>query len=347
MIAYQLHGEQDLRREEVPVPEVGEGEVQVRIAHNGICGSDLHFYYASAQSGWPRPRAIGHEFAGTVTAVGPGVTDTAVGDRVCVFPIDSCGECRQCRADYPVLCEVVDRSVSTIGCGSPIGAMAEYAVVPNRLIIPLPDELTLAQGALVEPIAVATTAVQRAEIGRDTRVAVLGGGPIGIGAVLALEALDVEQFVVVEPSPARRTALQTLTKARIVDPSTEDAAAEVRALTGGHGVDVVIECAGVPASLDSAFAMVGKRGKIVLIGLFEKPYESFSPNPVALMEVSVVGHNGSTKHAFRTVLQWMREGRIPTDSWVRHVPFDEAVDAGFEPLRRGEEIKILVDLPQG
>ena len=345
MIAYQLYGERDLRLEEVAVPEVGPGDVKIRVAHNGICGSDLHFYYASSRSGWTRPRAIGHEFSGVVTEIGFEVSDVAVGDRVCVYPIDSCGECGPCKADYPVLCEVFDRRVSTIGCGSPIGALAEFAVVPSRLIIPLPDELSLAQGALVEPIAVATTAVQRAELDKNSRVVVLGGGPIGIGAVLALEALGVPDFAVVEPAPSRREALRALTQARIIDPSTEDAADAVRAMTDGRGADVVFECAGVAASLDSGFAMLRQRGKIVLIGLFEKAYE-FVPNLAALNEITIVGHNGSTKHAFHTVIQWMAEGRIPTESWVKHVPLADSVEAGFEPLRRGEEIKILVDLPQ-
>ncbi|MFI0446595.1 alcohol dehydrogenase catalytic domain-containing protein [Actinomadura sp. 6N118] len=345
MIAYQLHGEKDLRLQEVPVPEVGPEEVKVRVAHNGICGSDLHFYYASSRSGWTRPRAIGHEFSGVVTEVGSQVTDVSVGDRVCVYPIDSCGQCSQCESDYPVLCEVFDRAVSTIGCGSPIGALAEFAVVPSRLIIPLPDELSLTQGALIEPIAVATTAVQRAQLDKDSHVVILGGGPIGIGVVLALEALGLRQFVVVEPSPSRRVALQTLTQARIIDPTTEDVAGAVRAWTDGRGADVVFECAGVQASLDSGFAVLRKRGKLVLIGLFEKAYELL-PNPVALNEVTIVGHNGSTVHAFHTVIQWMAEGRVPTDSWVKHIPLADSIEAGFEPLRRGEEIKILVDMPQ-
>jgi (R,R)-butanediol dehydrogenase / meso-butanediol dehydrogenase / diacetyl reductase len=345
VIAYQLHGEQDLRVEDIPVPDVGPGDVKVRIAHNGICGSDLHFFYASARDGWPRPRHIGHEASGVVTEVGSAVTDVAVGDRVCLYPIDSCGSCRQCIADYPVLCEVFDRSVSTIGCGAPIGGLAEFCVVPSRLIIPLPDELSLAEGALVEPLAVGTTAVQRAQIAaNNAHIVILGGGPIGIGIVLALEALGISQFIVVEPTASRREALHKLTTAQIIDPTTEDVASTVRTWSGDHGADVVFECAGVPASLDCAFAVVRKRGKIVLIGLFEKTY-TLLPNPVAVKEITIVGHNGSTKKGFRTVIQWMVEGRIPTEQWVRHVPFDRTVEEGFEPLRKGEQIKILIDLP--
>ncbi|WP_338889241.1 alcohol dehydrogenase catalytic domain-containing protein [Rhodococcus sovatensis] len=343
MISLQLHGEQDLRLEDVQVAEVGKGDVKIKVAYNGICGSDLHFYYAASRSGWSRPRNIGHEISGVVAEVGSDVSDVSVGDRVSVYPIDSCGSCVQCVDGHPVLCEVLDRSVSTVGCGSPIGGMGEYCVVPNHLIIPLPDGLSLAQGALVEPIAVAATAVERAQLKADSVVVVSGGGPIGIGAVLSLEAMGITNFVVSEPSEARRAALTNLTSARVIDPTSEDLPAIVRELSGGRGADVVLECAGAGAAFDAALAIVRKRGKIVMIGLFEKPYQLL-PNGIALNEISIVGHNGSTQDVFRTVMRWMEEGKIPTDSWVTYVPLAESVEGGFEPLRRGEEIKVLVDI---
>lgn len=343
MISYQLHGEQDMRLEQVDVAPVGPTDVKIRVAFNGICGSDLHFYYAGARTGWTRPRNIGHEISGTVTEIGNDVTDVEIGDRVCVFPIDSCESCQRCTAGYPVLCEVVDRSVSTIGCGSPIGGMGEFCVVPSRLIIALPDKLSLSDGALIEPLAVAATAVQRAALSPDDIVLVSGGGPIGIGTVLALEAMGLTNFVVSEPSEARQHALKKLTTARVVDPVNEDLPSIVRELSGGRGVDVIFECAGAGASLDAALTVVRQLGKVVLIGLFEAPYQLI-PNAVALNEITMVGHNGSTKEAFRTVIGWMEQGKIPTDSWVKHVPLAESVEHGFEPLRRGEAIKILVEV---
>lgn len=344
MISYELYGPRDLRLEDVPVPEVGPTDVKVRIAHNGICGSDLHFYFAEPRTGWSRPRHIGHESSGVVTEIGAEVGDVAVGDRVVIYPIDSCGECQQCTDDYPVLCTVFDRKVSTIGCGSPVGTLAEFAVVPSRLIIPLPEPLSLAQGALVEPLAVSATAVLRAELAPHAKSVVLGGGPIGIGVVLALQAAGSGDFVVVEPSPSRREALQKLTPARVLDPTSEDVAGYVSGWTDGIGADVIFECAGVQASLDSALTTVKNRGKVILIGLFESAY-TMVPNPWALREITIQGHNGSTKHGFRTVMQWMVEGRIPTDSWVNHVPYENAVEDGFDRLRTGELLKVLVDLP--
>jgi (R,R)-butanediol dehydrogenase/meso-butanediol dehydrogenase/diacetyl reductase len=122
-------------------------------------------------------------------------------------------------------------------------------------------------------------------------------------------------------------------------------AATVREHTGGLGADVIFECAGVPASLQSAIGAVRQRGKIVLIGLFEKTVE-LTPNFLALNEITVLGHNGSTRTGFETVIRWIAEDKIPTDPWVHHVPFGKCVAEGFDPLRRGEHIKVLVDVAQ-
>ncbi|MDO0916658.1 alcohol dehydrogenase catalytic domain-containing protein [Streptomyces sp. DT2A-34] len=340
MITYQLHGQEDLRLEEVVTPPVGPTEVKVRVAHNGICGSDLHYYYLP-DGIITRPRFIGHEFSGIVAEVGAEVKDIAVGDRVCVFPIISCGSCSECRSGYPVLCEVLDRDVSTVGCGAPIGALSEYCVVPGSVVVPLPDDISLAQGAMVEPLAVGATAVQRSGARLGQRIAVLGGGPIGIGVALALNALGIDDVVVVEPSEQRRALLAKLTTAQVLDP--EEVTADAR-FTAGGGADIVFECAGVPASLYSAYELAGKRGHIVLIGLHEKPSQ-FPPPQVFVKEVTVVGHNGSNIEAFHTVIDWMQNGLIPTEGWVTHVPWTDVVTHGLEPLRRGELLKVLIDLP--
>lgn len=342
MLAYQLLGSQDLQQRDVPVPELGADDVKVRVAYNGICGSDLHFYYAA--EGWRRPLNIGHEISGVVEEVGSSVADLKTGDQVCVFPIDSCGDCNACRDGFPVQCSVLDRTVSTVGCGSPIGGLGEFCVIPRHLAIPLTADLTLAQGAMVEPLAVSLTAVQRSGVQSGQTAVVLGGGPIGIGAFLALRASGV-RAVVVEPSMERRAALVRLGAEMVLDPSTDDVGSMVRSMTDGRGADAVFECAGVEATFNAAIELVKNRGSIVLIGLFEHPV-TFNPTRPLLREIRWIGHNGSTPQVFRDVMEHMQAGRFPTDSWVTHVPWSDIIDGGFERLRQGQLLKVLVEAPE-
>ena len=162
MKALQFHGKEDVRDDEVPEPSPGPGEVKLRNAYSGICGSDLHIYYAPDASGMDfsqphpltgatLPQILGHEFAGTVVQVGQGVTDVAVGDEVAVWGIYSCGECDACRKGLPNACV----KITFHGVYSDGGGMAEYTTVTADRLHKLPDNVDLKMGALVEPMSVA------------------------------------------------------------------------------------------------------------------------------------------------------------------------------------------------
>ena len=167
MFAAQLHGREDLRVEEVADPDPGPDEVKIAVAHNGLCGTDLHEYFDGPMAcgnephpltGGVLPQIMGHEFAGTVAAVGDGVTNVVAGDRVAVEPLYYCRHCDACRAGLTQLCDLV----MTHGICSKGGGLARYTVVPSWMLHRLPETMSLAQGALVEPLAVAFSGVQRA-----------------------------------------------------------------------------------------------------------------------------------------------------------------------------------------
>src|SRR5919198_4636764 len=178
---------------------LGPEEVRVRVAFCGICGSDIHLRASPAV---PPGAVMGHEFSGTVSEVGEGVKGFSSGDRVAVFPFAPCGECPNClRGDY----HVCQQAASTgLGLGINPGAYAESVVVAESMLIPLPDELSLEHGALVEPLAVALHGIDIGQASAGDACVVIGAGPIGVMTALALEARGVERVLVIERNERRR-----------------------------------------------------------------------------------------------------------------------------------------------
>ncbi|KAB2341590.1 alcohol dehydrogenase catalytic domain-containing protein [Actinomadura rudentiformis] len=344
MQAYRLFGQHDLRLQDEPDPDLKAGEVRLRMAYVGICGTDLHYYFAEDDALPSRPRHIGHELSATVAEAAPDVTSVSVGDRVAVFPLISCGECGECRAGHPISCERVDRSVSTVGCGGPIGGLAEHTVIPADLAVKLPDSVSLLQGALIEPLSVAATAVLRANTNRDGVALVTGAGLIGIGCALALRATGVST-VVVELSEERRKTLADIEGLTVLDPVSDDIDGIVRSMSGGSGADVVFECAGAAKAMDLAFSITRRRGRIVVIGLHERPY-SMNALLVLAKELTIQGHSGESREAFEAVIDWMDRGLLPVDQWVTLVGYDRIVEDALEPSRRGRLIKAVIEVPR-
>jgi (R,R)-butanediol dehydrogenase/meso-butanediol dehydrogenase/diacetyl reductase len=175
------------------------------------------------------------------------------------------------------------------------------------------------------------------------RAVILGAGPIGIGVFLGLRALGVDDVVVVEPSAPRRAAIGALGASDVLDPGADDVPAAVRARTAARGADVVFECAGVPASFRQALAVAGARGRVVVVAVYEDPVE-WNPTMLMLDELDVRGVMGYQDGVYEAVLDLMAAGHYPLDGWVEHVPWTGLVDEGLAPLRRGERMKVLVDV---
>jgi (R,R)-butanediol dehydrogenase/meso-butanediol dehydrogenase/diacetyl reductase len=338
MLASRLHGLEDVRLEEVPDVEPGEGQVRVRNAYNGICGSDLHMYFRG-QFGRPEPIILGHEFAGVVDAVGPGVDGIAVGTPVAVRPFHRCGHCERCRRGLGHLC----LPMRVLGCGADGGGLAERCVAEVDMVYPLPDGVSLELGALVEPMSVSYNGVLRGDVEPGMSTVVFGAGPIGIGVVLALRALGVDDVVVVEPSTTRRDAIAALGATDVLDPRAEDVRAAVMAHTADCGADVVFECAGVEASFASALDVLGARGRLSVVAIYEDPF-TFNPTRMMMNEIEVRGSMGYEAGIYEAVIGLMEKGAYPTAGWVDHIPWNALADEGFVPLRRGEGMKVMVDV---
>ncbi len=248
MRAAVYYGPNKLEVDDVPEPDVRPGTVKIKVGFNGICGTDLHEYYAGPifvptephpLTGQQLPLTLGHEFSGTITAIGDGVTGWNEGDRVAVEPIYKCDHCGPCRAGNYNVCQ----QIGFHGLMSD-GGMAEYTVVPTTMLHRLPDTVSLELGALVEPMSVAYHAATLGDVEPGDTAMVFGAGPIGIGLWFALRGKGLDDVFVVEPSPTRRAAIEAL-GATTLDPAGVDVPTLIADHTKGDGADAVFDAAGV------------------------------------------------------------------------------------------------------
>ena len=338
MKAAMFYGKEDLRVEEVPVPSPGPGQVKLRNGFAGICGSDLHLYFFpdSVPMELGMPRILGHEFSGTVVARGEGVTGVEVGHNVAVYPlVHSCGECTACRNGRRFSCP----EQASVGATAPGGGLAEYTTVEASCAHILPGNVDLKMGALVEPMAVAWHGVARSGIQTGGSALIAGAGPIGIGAYFALKARGVGKIVVSEPNAERRKLIERL-GAHVVDPTTEDLAATVAALTDGGSVDAAIDAAGSGSALVSAASCLAAGGRAVVLAFYEHAIE-FQPTQLMLAETEIVGAVGYTHEEFDEVIAAMASGAYDFSGWVEETTLDATVES-IKALRTGTGAKVLI-----
>jgi (R,R)-butanediol dehydrogenase/meso-butanediol dehydrogenase/diacetyl reductase len=351
MKAARWHGRRDVRVEDVPVPTPARGEVLLRVSLCGICGTDLEEYRHGplvipadrphALTGRRAPVTMGHEFFGVVAGAGAGVTGLREGDRVapdiCLF----CNACVFCRRHQYALCE----NWATIGLHTD-GGLAEYVTVPAYACVRLPDSLSDAEGALIEPTEVAVRAVNKAPPRLGDVVAVLGGGTIGLLIVQVSRAAGAGEVVVIEPRPARRTVALELGATAALDPTDPAWPDDLRRRAGGLGPDVVFECAGRPDSASLAIRMARKGGRIVLVGI------TGGEVPVDILDL-LIGEKtviGTIQHTFDedlpAAVRLLADGRVRGRPLVTaEIPLADVVREGFEALTSAgqEHLKILVN----
>ena len=302
-----------MRLEELPDPVAGPGEVLLRVAYNGLCGSDVHEYFDGPAAvtttphpltGCSLPCVLGHELSGWVVATGPGV-DLAPGVLVAVEPIEACGVCARCRSSRRHLC----RRLAFHGYNRAGGGLAERTVVREDMVHVLPAGLSPAQGALVEPMAVARHAVRRSGVVAGETAVVHGAGPIGLGALVALRA-EGASVLVVDPAPARRSAAVALGAQHVFDPADDDVVDAVRSLTDGLGADRSIDAAGSDAALAAALRSTRPDGVVVVVAHHHQPFPLRSGSLI-FNEVSLTGSLIYESEDFAWVIDAMAARSLP------------------------------------
>ncbi len=335
MKAVVVRGIRHFEVADVPMPEPGAGEVLIRVGYCGICGSDMEAYH----TGMYAPGLIvGHEFAGVIAEVGPGVADWRPGDRVVVNDAIPCGECRPCREGRLDACE----SLYMIGVTHD-GAMAEYCTAPVRGVHRLPDGVSLRRGALVEPLSVALHGVHRSRLKPGDRVLVMGAGPIGLLTLQCALLAGARLVAVTEVDPARAALARTLGAAIALDPTRDNVGVTLSALTDAQGPDVIYVCTGAPQPYRDAISLVRKGGQIFVLGLCVEPVEADFMS-VALGDLCIEGSLAG-RAQFAAAIDFVAQERVDVESLISHeIALDDAVDKGFKFLDTPNNgaVKVLV-----
>jgi (R,R)-butanediol dehydrogenase/meso-butanediol dehydrogenase/diacetyl reductase len=321
--------------EATPVPPA-RGEVQIRVAFTGLCGTDLHIIHGNMDGRVTRPLAFGHEMSGTIAALGDGVVGWTLDDPVTVMPLVWDGTCPACLAGNSHICQ----NLVFVGIDSP-GSLQELWTVPADLLVRLPAALSLEHAALAEPVAVAVHDVRRSELAPGDRVVVIGGGPIGvlIASVARHFGADV---AVIEPEPGRRAQIDGL-GFPTVDPRATDQVAWVEQWSGGAGADVVFEVSGAAAAVLGATALAKVRGTLVVVAIHPAPRE-IDLQRVFWRELRILGARVYQRADFETAVELLSSGVIPADELIsRVVPLTE-IPPAVDDLENGRALKVLVDL---
>jgi L-iditol 2-dehydrogenase len=276
---------------DMPRPEVGVRNVLVEIRACGICGSDVHGFDGSSGRRIP-PLIMGHEASGVVAGIGSEVTNVKKGDRVTFDSMVSCGACSFCERGQMNLCD--DRRVLGVSCDEyrQHGCFAEYAVVPEHIVYPMPDNLAFEHAAMIEPVSVAVHAVNRTPITLGDSAVVVGAGMIGLLVVQALKAAGCGKIIAVDLADEKLTLAQTLGAEIGINPNRTDAVAAIREATGGHGADVAMEVVGATPTVQAAIEATRKGGHVTLIGNLA-PQVDFPLQSVVTRELTVHGTCGS------------------------------------------------------
>ncbi|MFJ8009506.1 zinc-dependent alcohol dehydrogenase [Streptomyces fagopyri] len=316
--------------------EPGPGKVELAPAYVGICGTDLHIFHGDMDARVAAPAVLGHETAGTIVRVGPGVEGWRPGEAVTVMPLRWDDTCPACRAGHQHVCQHLD----FIGIDSP-GAMQQRWTVPVSTLVRLPDTLPLDQAALVEPTAVAVHDVGRAAVKDGEKVVVVGGGPVGMLIALVARAAGAEVRVV-EPNAHRRLLAEELGLSTW-DPAATDITELVQRWTGGAGADVAFEVSGAAAGVDTAVDVLCVRGRLCLVAIHPRPRE-INLHRFFWRELTLVGARLYNRSDFERAVALVADGTIPAQRLItRIVPLTEA-PAAFAALESGGDVmKILVD----
>ncbi|HSJ39406.1 MAG TPA: 2,3-butanediol dehydrogenase [Planococcus sp. (in: firmicutes)] len=345
MKAAVWYGEKDIRIEERELKALKDNEVTVRVAWAGICGSDLHEYQEGPVfvptekedqlTGQVAPLIMGHEFAGVIETVGPQVTKFKVGDRVAINPTLTFGNKPEDIDQYD--------GFSFIGLHGD-GGFTTFANAPESNVYLLPDTLSLQEGALVEPTAVAVQAIKEGGLQFGDTTAIFGSGPIGLVTVIAAKAAGASKIIVLDLSDARLEKAKELGATHIINSGNENPVEAIRAIVP-EGVDVSFEVAGVAPTFTQAIASTKARGTMVIVSIFARPIEW---NPIQLTNtgVKVTSSIAYTPTSFQQTVDLMGTGQLDPKSIITsQIRLDDIVDKGFEALTKDKtQVKILVEL---
>lgn len=334
-------GKQQIELREMPEPTPEPGKAVVEIRYCGICGTDLHAF----QSGSPyNPAICGHEWTGTVSAVGEGVGEVREGDRVGIGISPACGNCPECRSGDASHC--VKSLLGILGIGpmaASHGGFASAIAIEAARLFSVHPKLSDEEAALLEPATVAVHALRRTPLRIGDSVVVLGAGPIGLLVMQCARIAGAGCVAVVEPNPERARMAAELGASVTIDPGSDDVGERVKQICGPLGADVVFECAGIPSTIEQSVTLSRRGGLVSLVGFASDPAQ-INPGNWLAREVTLVASLAYLADEFDSTMQLVADGRLRLDPLVSGIVGLGGLDTAFRTLLEGGgAVKLLVD----
>ncbi|GGG61811.1 NAD(P)-dependent alcohol dehydrogenase [Paenibacillus radicis (ex Gao et al. 2016)] len=338
-----MTGLNKLEIREVPVPELKASEVLVKLDYVGICGSDVHYLEHGKIGDFVvnGDFILGHECAGTIVAVGSDVRQLKTGDRVALEPGATCGKCEFCISGRYNLCP----DVQFLATPPFHGCFANYIAFPANLAFKLPDSISNKEGALIEPLSVGMHAAKQGSVTLGSSVVILGAGCIGLTALLASKAYGALDITVVDVIQKRLDKALELGATRVINAAQEDVLEQISELTGGEGVDIVMETAGAVRTTQQTPHLVKRGGTIVLVGMPPQDIIEFNFAKLLSKEAEI-----KTVFRYRNIypqaIKAIAEGVIDVSGIVTHeYGFDDIAEAFDVNInRKNEVVKIVVKI---
>lgn len=331
MRSIRLHGTGDLRIHDEPVPIAGAGEKLVRIKSVGICGSDLHWFSEGeiGDAKLERPLVLGHEFAGV----------TEAGQRVAIDPAIPCGRCEFCERGHPNLCE----NMIFAGHGTHDGALREWMAWNEKSLFPIPDSISDAEGAMLEPLGVAIHSFDLGKVKAGMTVGVFGCGPIGLLIIQMARLSGAANIIATDKLVHRVEAAKRFGASQAFLAEDSSQLSEIWAATDGRGIDVAFEAAGEQEAVDASVAAVTPGGKVILAGIPADDHISFSAS-TARRKGLTIKLVRRMKHTYPRAIELVSKGLVDVRSLVTHsFPLDRAVEA-FQVAARREGLKVIIEV---
>ncbi len=312
----------------------GAGEVRLRVAYSGICGTDYHIYLGHMDWRLKPPQVIGHEMSGEVIEIGQGVEGFKIGDKVVVRPLAACFKCPTCQLGYYNICP----NLNFIGVDS-AGSFQGSWTVPAYTLHHLPDNIDMKQAAMIEPVAVASHDVRLGQVAQNDYVVVLGAGPIGM--LVSLLARTRGARVLIAEVNNFRVNLARELGLEAVNPQEIDLPGYVENETGTAGADIVFEVIGLPAGAEMMTKLARTRGRIVVVGQFPGPV-NVDLRRILWRELNLLGVRNYEAEDFETAISLVAEKALPLERLISEVRPLEEVQATFEEIERGANfMKVL------
>lgn len=349
MKAGVFYGKEDLRIEDIPVPQVGPGQMLVKIDYVGICGTDVEFYKSGMCPPFTKlPLVLGHENCGTVCEVGEGVTKFKVGDRVLCGPPGHCAEdCTPCKEGRTNIC--LNGFPRTAGLGQYDGGYAPYLLihdVAHTMIVPVPEGVDMKDAVLFDVICVSLHGVRASNFKFGDNVVVSGTGPIGLAAIQILKAAGANKVIALGTTSAKEPIIKAYGADYFINSKEcPDLAGRIKEILGTEvGADVVYECAGNMTSLHNCvYQCVKPGGQVAVIGTIQEPMANLIPGQFSIFEPSMLFTFTYTENDVRIYLEMMAQGKLSFPNMVTDiVSLDECVEKVFAGDRKGQ-IKVLID----